>query len=744
MRFSTAAILAFFLALFLALSPATPATLAAGDVGYVDFSFGSAPGNDPTADKPQSKLWFNDGAWWGVLYHSGSGTWHIYRLNWPDQWIDTGVTVDNRPTSRADVLWDGTKLYFASLVRNNTSNQGRLYRFSYNATSDLYSLDSGFPVQIMSGRAETMAFDKDSTGQLWITFTQSSKVYVNRSLGNDLTWGAPFVVPSSTTLDSDDISSLVAYQGNIGVLWSNQRDDKMYFSYHRDVDADEAWQPIVAAYSGTNNADDHINLKSLQTDGSGRLFAAVKTSLSGTTQPRLLLLWASPGGAWGSTVFSTGAESQTRPLVLLESTNQRVYMFATTEGGGALYMKSTSMDNPDFSDQPGQGEPFVKNSTYGSLNNATSTKQTLSAATGLVVLVSDESKRFYLHNTLALGNPPADTTPPTVLARTPASGQAGVSVATNITATFSEAVAGVGASSFTLTPQGGAPVAAGVTYDGATRTATLNPNVDLAPATTYTAQLTGAIADLAGNALAPLSWTFTTAAPADTTAPTVTSTSPAGGATAVVPTANVTATFSEPVAPATVNAASVTLLDAAMSPVPASVSYDAASQTVMLNPSADLAFDATYTAKLSGAIADLAGNPLAPISWSFTIAAAPDTTRPEITVTSPPSGATAVGLAANVTATFSEPIDPASIDATSFTLTGPGGIVAATVSYDAATRTATLNPTASLEPGTMYTVVIAGARDLAGNTLAQPATWTFTTAPLEAPPIPLYIPVAQK
>ena len=103
-----------------------------------------------------------------------------------------------------------------------------------------------------------------------------------------------------------------------------------------------------------------------------------------------------------------------------------------------------------------------------------------------------------------------------------------------------------------------------------------------------------------------------------------------------------------------------------------------------------------------------------------------------------------MGLGANVTATFSEPIDPASIDADSFSLTGPGGLVAAAVSYDAATRTATLNPTASLEPGTMYTVVIAGARDLAGNELAQPATWSFTTAPLEAPPIPVYIPVAQK
>ena len=53
-----------------------------------------------------------------------------------------------------------------------------------------------------------------------------------------------------------------------------------------------------------------------------------------------------------------------------------------------------------------------------------------------------------------------------------------------------------------------------MTYDGPSRTATLNPSADLAANTTYTARLTGAITDTAAppNALAPVSWTFTTAA----------------------------------------------------------------------------------------------------------------------------------------------------------------------------------------------------------------------------------------
>ena len=74
----------------------------------------------------------------------------------------------------------------------------------------------------------------------------------------------------------------------------------------------------------------------------------------------------------------------------------------------------------------------------------------------------------------------------------------------------------------------------------------------------------------------------------DTTPPTVTSTSPQAGATAVDPNANVTATFSEPVDPTTISSSTVTLRDSANALVPAGVSYDAASQTATLNPAASL------------------------------------------------------------------------------------------------------------------------------------------------------------
>ena len=82
-----------------------------------------------------------------------------------------------------------------------------------------------------------------------------------------------------------------------------------------------------------------------------------------------------------------------------------------------------------------------------------------------------------------------------------------------------------------------------------------------------------------------------------------------------------------------------------------------------------------------------------------------------------------------ISATFSEAMNPATITAATFTLTGPGATpVAGTVTY--AGTTATFTPTAVLATSTLYTATITtGAKDPAGAPLAANFVWTFTTAP---------------
>ncbi len=115
-----------------------------------------------------------------------------------------------------------------------------------------------------------------------------------------------------------------------------------------------------------------------------------------------------------------------------------------------------------------------------------------------------------------------------------------------------------------------------------------------------------------------------------------------------------------------------------------------------------------------------------------------DTTRPTVTSTTPSSGATNVAVSTAVTATFSEDMDLATINSTSFTVAGVTGTVSSTA------RTATFTPATSLSASTTYTATVAAsAADLAGNTLAAPHTWSFTSVAPVVPVADVPLPVAR-
>jgi MYXO-CTERM domain-containing protein len=221
----------------------------------------------------------------------------------------------------------------------------------------------------------------------------------------------------------------------------------------------------------------------------------------------------------------------------------------------------------------------------------------------------------------------ADTTPPTVSSTIPANNATGVAVNTAVTATFNEpiALATVTATSFTLS----GAVTGTVSLNPAGTIATFTPSASLANSTTYTATLTTAITDVAGNALAANRvWSFTTGAGADTTPPTVTSRSPDNNAAGVAVSTAVTGTFNEAVAPATLTAGSF-LLRTGVDNVTGNVSLNPAGTIATFTPSAPLADNTTYTATLTTAITDVAGNALAANHvWTFTTAAAGTTPPP--------------------------------------------------------------------------------------------------------------------
>lgn len=346
-----------------------------------------------------------------------------------------------------------------------------------------------------------------------------------------------------------------------------------------------------------------------------------------------------------------------------------------------------------------------------------------------------------------------------------------------VSADFNEQIAPVtGTASFNLTcalpcinPTGT------VTRDGSNRIASIALSTTLTPMTVYTATIAG-VTSLATGALLPTyTWHFTTGSIADTTRPSVTFTLPAtstpGPTTGVATNMAVSALFSENLTPATVSATSFTVTCSTPCVNPAGdLSYSVGTKTAIFTPASALMANTTYTAKITNAVTDLAGNTLkgnqAPLPatsnyvWTFTTGAtAASAANISVMSTNPMSNDMSVCPGANINATFNIPsglrVAPTSVNGSTFTITEANTaktpVVAAAILVDAATgHVVSFNPLNDFVAGKTYTAILKsgvnGVKDSAvpANTMSTDYTWNFavTNCTVLPPIVPIPLGVA--
>ena len=317
-----------------------------------------------------------------------------------------------------------------------------------------------------------------------------------------------------------------------------------------------------------------------------------------------------------------------------------------------------------------------------------------------------------------------DSVCPLVLTTDPANLATSVALNKVITVTFNEVMnpATITQASFTIT--GTTPVAGVITYSGTT--ATFTPSGLLAANTTYTGRVTTAVKDANGNALqADYVWTFSTGA---TLFPVVIATDPLNNAIGVPLNKTVTATFNMPMNPLTINATTFTLMQGS-TPVAGTVTYSNGN-TAYFTPTLPLTVNAVYTATITTGAKNTIGTALASnYVWTFTTGSL---TAPTVISTDPVNNATGVVLNKVISAIFSEPMNPLTLNATTFTLMQGATVISGAVTYSGST--AFFTPTIALLPNLVYTATITtGARNVAGTPLANNYVWTFTTGTFVAP-----------
>lgn len=308
------------------------------------------------------------------------------------------------------------------------------------------------------------------------------------------------------------------------------------------------------------------------------------------------------------------------------------------------------------------------------------------------------------------GGASADTTPPEVLATAPSDNAADVQNSTVLQVLFTEAMDPASVT-LAVVPS----VAVGQASWSADQTlATWTPQALLALGASYSVTVNGA--DEAGNALAaPHTFSFTTAAQGDTTAPTLVSSSPAEGATGVSTSTRLRLTFSEAMAP---GALSVSTAPAVAQN--AATWSDGDRTATFASPAAPWAAGTTYVVTVSGQ--DLAGNPLAATSVGFTTSQAADTTPPALVASTPDAGATNVPTNTRLSLTFSEEMATNSVVVSSTPATSLG-----LPSWSNRNTTVTWpTPLADWEEGRSYALRVAGT-DVSGNALVD-GRLAFATA----------------
>jgi hypothetical protein len=184
-------------------------------------------------------------------------------------------------------------------------------------------------------------------------------------------------------------------------------------------------------------------------------------------------------------------------------------------------------------------------------------------------------------------------------------------------------------------------------------------------------------------------------------------------------------------APASITTTTFTLKQGATA-VPGTVTYSGV--TAVFTPTGNLAANTVYTATITTGAKDLSGKALASdYVTNFTTGAVADTTAPTVTITVPVNAAATVPIGNKLTVTFGKTMDPATITGTTFTVMQGQTAVPGTVTYTGVS--AVFTPTGILAASTVYTATITtGAKDLAGNALANDYVWSFTTGTAIANP----------
>lgn len=212
---------------------------------------------NPTADKPQSKLWFQNDCWWAILPSStGPSLWQRTSKGWilhkETEEALTGVPgrSDVWPENNS-VTAVGVADHFLTVYQLKAIKSQQKVFWKSKILVNLFPPDS-------TAFIETATIARDKSGVLFVAAVIDAKVFVWISSGSDEKWSV-FPLTLSEGLDKDDICVITPVQEGIGVIWSDQNREGFFMRKHITGKPAEIWETEDVIEKGRRTADDHLN-----------------------------------------------------------------------------------------------------------------------------------------------------------------------------------------------------------------------------------------------------------------------------------------------------------------------------------------------------------------------------------------------------------------------------------------------------------------------------------------------------
>lgn len=179
----------------------------------------------------------------------------------------------------------------------------------------------------------------------------------------------------------------------------------------------------------------------------------------------------------------------------------------------------------------------------------------------------------------------------------------------------------------------------------------------------------------------------------------------------------VTVSFSRPVDRTSITTTTFAFTQG-VTPVAGIYSFDFGDTVVTFRPAATLAASTAYTLALTQGIKSVDGVPLdGGFVGSFTTGTSSDTVSPTVTI-SPANGATNVPFNTTILLTFSEPINPNTVNGATVVVVSQGDIRSGTLTFGQQNTFAVFTPASPFFPTASATVTVLGqVTDMAGNAL---------------------------